>query len=170
MLGWAVALVCYDPFWSVIGNHYLNYETPYKWGAWLEQYPVLYVVWGSSILLLVFIYVWATISFGARFSNLTHRGIITNGPYRWTKHPAYVAKNLSWWMIAIPFIAGGTPMICLRNCLMLLGLNGIYFLRAKTEEWHLSRDPTYRSYADWIAEHGLFRWVNPARMFKSLIR
>lgn len=37
------------------------------------------------------IYAWATIMFGGRFSNLTHRGIITNGPYPWTKHPAYRA-------------------------------------------------------------------------------
>jgi len=159
MLGWAVALACYEPFWSLIGRQYLAYETPFRWGAWLWNTPLLYGIWGSTILLLTAIYVWATVSFGARFSNLTHRGIITNGPYRWTKHPAYVAKNLSWWMIAIPFMAQGTPDVALRQSLLLLVLNGIYVLRAKTEEWHLLRDPVYVDYVLWIEAHGMFRWI-----------
>lgn len=159
MLGWAVALVCYEPFWSLFGRQYLAYETDFKWGAWLWNTPLLYGIWGAAILMLTAIYVWATVSFGARFSNLTHRGIITNGPYRWTKHPAYVAKNLSWWMISIPFMAQGTPDETLRHCLLLLGLNLIYALRAKTEEWHLSRDADYVRYAQWIESHGMFRWM-----------
>ena len=72
-------------------------------GVRFAAIPYLYTLWGSAILALVAIYVWATIAFGARFSNLTHRGIITAGPYRFTKHPAYLAKNLSWWLITLPF-------------------------------------------------------------------
>jgi protein-S-isoprenylcysteine O-methyltransferase Ste14 len=159
MLGWTVALACYEPFWSLMGRQYLAYETPLKWGAWLWNTPLLYGLWGSAILVLTAIYVWATVAFGARFSNLTHRGIITSGPYRWTKHPAYVAKNLSWWMIAIPFMAQGTPDVALRQCLMLLALNGIYLMRAKTEEWHLSRDPDYVRYALVMEETSMFRFV-----------
>jgi hypothetical protein len=34
-------------------------------------------------------------------------------------------------------------------------LNFIYLMRAKTEEWHLARDPAYVQYAAWIARHGL---------------
>lgn len=157
MLGWAVALVCYEPFWSLYGRQYLAYDTDFKWGAWLWSTPLLYGIWGSAILLLTAIYVWATVSFGARFSNLTHRGIITSGPYRWTKHPAYVAKNLSWWLVSIPFIGSGTADETLRHCLLLLGVNGIYALRAWTEERHLRRDPDYVAYARWIDRHGLFR-------------
>lgn len=159
MLGWAVALVCYEPFWSLFGRQYLPYDTGYAWGAWLWNTPVLYGIWGTAILVLTAIYVWATVTFGARFSNLTHRGILTNGPYRWTKHPAYISKNLSWWMISIPFMAQGTPDETLRHCLLLLGLNAIYAMRAKTEEWHLSRDPDYVRYALWIEENGMFRWI-----------
>lgn len=160
MLGWVVALVCYEPFWSLMGRQYLAYDTPVKWGEWLWNVPVLYGIWGTVILMLTAIYVWATIIFGARFSNLTHRGIITNGPYRYTKHPAYVAKNLSWWMISVPFMASGTPDVALRHCMLLLGLNLIYALRAKTEEWHLSRDPDYVAYALWMEQHGLFRFIH----------
>lgn len=153
--GWLVALVCYEPFWSLVGRQYLAYDSGRPWGAWFWHSPVLYVTWGSLILALVLIYVWATAAFGARFSNLTHRGIITSGPYRWSKHPAYLAKNLSWWMISVPFLVSHSPADSLRACLLLLGLNAIYYARAKTEERHLGRDPVYRQYADWVNRHGL---------------
>lgn len=157
MLGWAVALVCYEPFWSLFGRQYLAYSTGFPWGAWLWDKPLLYGIWGCAILLLTGIYVWATVSFGARFSNLTHRGIITNGPYRWTKHPAYIAKNLSWWLISVPFVANAPAGEILRHCLLLLGVNAVYAMRARTEERHLSSDPEYVAYAQWIDTHGLFR-------------
>ena len=88
-------------------------------------------------------------------SNLTHRGILTNGPYRWSKHPAYLAKNLSFWMISIPFVIHGSAAESLRQCMLLCGVNLIYYWRAKTEERHLSWDPVYRAYSDWIDQHGL---------------
>lgn len=168
MLGWVVALACYEPFSGLINGQYLAYKTSYGWGTWLENMPLLLVIWGSAILALSAIYVWATVIFGARFSNLTHRGIITNGPYRWTKHPAYVAKNLSWWMISVPFIAPGTPDDVLRRCLLLLGVNLIYVMRAKTEEWHLSRDPDYVQYALWMEQHGMFRFVKHLPLLQYL--
>jgi len=168
MLGWAVALVCYEPFWSLFGRQYLSYETGRSWGAWLWDMPVLYGIWGCAILALTAIYVWATVIFGARFSNLTHRGIITNGPYRWSKHPAYLAKNLSWWMLSVPFLAPASPHEALRHCLLLLGLNTIYFLRARTEERHLSRDPDYVAYALWMDEHGLLRFLRRVPFMRHL--
>ena len=42
---------------------------------------------------------------------------------------------------------------------MLGMVNLIYFFRAKTEERHLSRDPTYVSYALWINENGMLKWL-----------
>jgi protein-S-isoprenylcysteine O-methyltransferase Ste14 len=93
-------------------------------------------------LTLVFygVYVWATMAFGLRFSNLTHRGIVTRGPYAWVRHPAYLSKNLAWWTENLPFFA--SPL----EPLSLLGWNAIYFLRAITEERHLRFDPDYREY------------------------
>ncbi|OAG62503.1 putative membrane domain protein [Burkholderia pseudomallei] len=38
----------------------------------------------------------------------------------------------------------------------LVAVNLLYWLRAKTEERHLMRDPDYRAYAEWIARHGMF--------------
>ena len=159
-LGWLVALACYPPFWPMIYNHYLPYalDTPY-WGPWLAGHSILQVAWGGTILLLTGVYAWASVMFGCRFSNLTHRGILTNGPYRWTKHPAYLAKNISWWLIAVPFASNAGAAETLRLCLMLAANNFIYFMRARTEERHLSGDPDYVAYALWMNEHGLLKWL-----------
>lgn len=156
--GWIVAVACYPPFWDSIGGAYFAYNDDWEWGAWLWDHPVLYTVWGALILASIGIYAWATLAFGLRFSNLTHRGVITNGPYRYTKHPAYIAKNLSWWLTAIPFIPeDGSIATGVTACAMLAGINVIYWLRARTEETHLRADPDYRAYADWIDRNGLFR-------------
>lgn len=161
VLGWLVCIICYAPIWSMVTQNYLQYEGDnLEWGNWLWDHPVAYGLWGTAILACLAVYVYATAQFGCRFSNLTHRGIITSGPYRWTKHPSYVFKNLSWWLIAIPFIPGdGQWETAVRNCLLLGCVSGIYFLRARTEEQHLSRDPDYVAYARWVEEHGIFRWV-----------
>jgi len=168
ILGWTVALICYKPFWGFFEGHYLSYESNFPWGAWLWGIPVMYGVWGCSILFLLFIYAWSTVSFGARFSNLTNRGIITNGPYKWTKHPSYISKNLSWWMVSTPFLLNGNPAETLRHSLLLLALNGVYIMRAKTEEWHLSQDENYVQYALWMERHGLFRWIRSIPFLNQL--
>ncbi|GAB2177403.1 isoprenylcysteine carboxylmethyltransferase family protein [Dongia sp. agr-C8] len=158
--GWIICLICYRPLVDAQAP-YIQYEVDkLYWGDVFAPYPLLYMLWGSAILLLVFVYVWSTAAFGLRFSNLTHRGIITHGPYRWMKHPAYLSKNLSWWMISVPFIAGAGWATALQSCLMLGAANLIYYLRAKTEERHLAADPVYREYQAYIASNGLL-----ARLF-----
>ena len=109
-----------------------------------------------------FLFALATVSFGYRFSNLTHRGIVTHGLYRLTKHPAYVTKCLSFWMMAIPFIPAQGWDEAARQSLALAGISLIYWLRARTEERHLSRDPVYVEYALWIEKNGIFRLVGRA--------
>lgn len=158
--GWAVALMCYEPFWTVTYGSYLAYDSDnFAWGYWLMEYPVLYSLWGATIIALLMVYAASTMTFGLRFSNLTHRGILTNGPYRFCKHPAYVTKNITWWLIAVPFIVEGTGLDAVRDCLLLLMVNVIYFLRARTEERHLSWDPVYRQYATLMNEKSIFRGV-----------
>jgi isoprenylcysteine carboxyl methyltransferase (ICMT) family protein YpbQ len=161
--GWVAALACYEPFWFLMARQYLQYQGKLDWLQWLGDSPLLATLWAAMIVTLVMIYAWATVIFCARFSNLTHRGIITNGPYRFTRHPAYLAKNLSWWLISIPFIVQDSATDALRHCLMLLLLNALYALRAWTEERHLSQDPQYVQYAAWIRQHGLFRRFSAAR-------
>ncbi len=163
--GWLVALICYQPFYSVVGRYYLQYEDGTYWDNWLQSWPAARAVWAALIIALASIYALCTVSFGLRFSNLTHRGIITGGPYRFSKHPAYLAKNLSWWLISVPFVSEQGWSTALRNCCLLCLVNLIYYARARTEERHLSRDPTYVAYALWINEHGLLRRVTRALPF-----
>lgn len=157
--GWFVCLLCYDPFVVVMNDYFSRDVLDNNWFALLAAWPALQIFWSAAILICLFIYVWSTVSFGLRFSNLTHRGIITSGPYRFVKHPAYITKNLAWWLVSLPFFNEAGLAEGLRHSLMLLCINGVYLLRAWTEERHLARDPTYRAYQDYIHEHGLWAQV-----------
>ncbi len=155
--GWLVCLLCYPPFWSAIVWNYLNYDgDDLYWSSFTSHDPIIYTVWGSAILLLLVVYVLATTAFGTRFSNLTNRGIIVTGPFRWVKHPAYLSKNISWWLISVPFLSSGDWGLAARSCLLLACVNVIYLLRARTEERHLSQDPAYVEYSRWVEQNGLF--------------
>ena len=148
LAGWLPTIGCYYPFWAFLYGAYFAYDADgLTWGGVLVNHPVLQFIWGSAILVLMVVYALASAAFGLRFSNLTHRGILTNGPYRWSKHPAYIAKNLTWWMIAVPFISEAGLAEAVRLSLLLASVNLIYYWRARTEERHLSRDPVYVAYA-----------------------
>jgi hypothetical protein len=156
LLGWLVALACYPPFWPDLSNSIFKYNPDGRtWGDFFGGVPVLSHLWALTMLCLVSVYAISTVQFGVRFSNLTNRGIITNGPYRWLKHPAYVTKNISWWMLVAPFMPHAGYLESIRSCALILAVNGIYYLRAKTEERHLSEDPAYRDYVAFMDEHGL---------------
>lgn len=155
VLGWLVCLICYGTFYEMLTRSFLAYENGIYWGHWLGDMPALQALWAIPIVVLLTVYALGSVQFGIRFSNLTHRGIITNGPFRLTKHPQYISKNIAFWFISVPFISASGPEEAIRHCVMLAGFNFIFYLRAKTEERHLSRDPVYRAYAAWIAQHGL---------------
>jgi len=136
-LGWAVCLACYPPV-SDLASWYFRLP-----GRQIDNLPnnEFKIICMALIIALLVIYVWATTAFGLRFSNLTNRGILTQGPYRHVRHPAYISKNLSWWLqycAAFP-----TQPLAI---VYLLGWNAIYVARAWTEERHLSEDPQYREY------------------------
>ena len=109
------------------------------------------------LVFLTAIYAWATFAFGIRFSNLTYRGVLTNGPYGFTRHPAYLSKNLFWWCSVMPFlVVNQSPVDAIRNTFFLLCVNGIYYWRARTEEAHLlAEDQKYRDYYAWMGRNGL---------------
>ena len=156
VFGWAICLICYEPFVNGTLRAYFHYDKDnLYWGAVFA--PFLASTWPGAPPSLR----WSGSISGQRspsacFSNLTNRGIITSGPYRWVKHPAYLAKNLSWWLSSVPFVAGAGWVVALQSCAMLLCVNLVYYLRARTEERHLRADPAYRDYEAFIAAHGLF--------------
>jgi protein-S-isoprenylcysteine O-methyltransferase Ste14 len=150
--GWTAALICYPPFILMNPGGPLDYrQGGAEWAHWLDAYPTIMVIVSVVLVALTSIYAWATVAFGLRFSNLTHRGILTHGPYAWTKHPAYLSKNLFWWLAMMPFLAtSGNPVDMIRNTVVLAVIGGIYYWRALTEERHLLADPDYQDYAAWM--------------------
>ncbi len=141
LMGWVVALICYPPF-DAIPGYYLLYGNSSN--AWMQNVPELVVLSQILAVSLAAIYALATMMFGTRFSNLTNRGILNRGPYAIVRHPAYIAKNLSWWFEKLPMMSN--PW----NILTLFCWNIVYGLRAWTEERHLSADPAYRAYREQV--------------------
>jgi protein-S-isoprenylcysteine O-methyltransferase Ste14 len=160
LAGWIAALICYPPFvYGFMGQGGIiqyEYQTA-NWGYWFAGHLALQWVWAAWLVFLTAIYAWATVAFGVRFSNLTYRGVLTNGPYRYTRHPAYLSKNLFWWSSAMPFlVTTGSLLEGVRNAVFLGLIGAIYFWRAKTEEAHLlAEDPKYREYHAWMERYGL---------------
>jgi protein-S-isoprenylcysteine O-methyltransferase Ste14 len=167
--GWTAALMCYPPFILMNAGGPLDYQQhQLGWARALSDHPLLQPRWAFALIALTGAYAWATVAFGLRFSNLTHRGILTHGPYRFTKHPAYVSKNLFWWLATLPMLTtSGDWRDAVRNSCLLAAISGVYWWRAKTEERHLMADPAYRAYADWMARQGplakALAAVRPAR-------
>ena len=152
LAGWVAALMCYPPFILMNNGGPLDYHIGTSdWAFWFEGHTLLLWIWGGLLVFLTGIYAWATVAFGLRFSNLTHRGILTRGPYAFSKHPAYLSKNAYWWLATMPFlVTTGSTADMIRNTAILALVSGIYFWRAKTEEKHLMIDPDYAEYADWM--------------------
>lgn len=163
--GWTAALICYPPFVLMDDGGPLDYHPGTEdWSYWLAGHPLLLGAAGAVLVVLTGIYAWATVAFGLRFSNLTHRGILTHGPYRWTKHPAYLSKNIFWWLSTTPFlVTSGSLTDVVRNTAIMGVVSGVYYWRALTEERHLCSDPAYRAYAAWMERNApiprALRWL-----------
>lgn len=165
--GWVAALLCYPPFVIMNQNATIDYHyQTAEWAYWFADYPALLALWAALLIWLTGVYAWATVAFGLRFSNLTYRGVITHGPYAWTKHPAYLSKNAFWWCLTLPFlVTSGDPLDSLRNTAMIVLVSLIYYWRARTEEAHMrAEDPAYVEYEEWMRKYGpVPRFVNGLR-------
>ena len=164
---WAAALICYPPFILMQDGGPLDYHPGTSdWTHWVAAHPLLLWPVGAVLVALTAIYAAATVAFGLRFSNLTHRGIITHGPYAWSRHPAYLSKNLFWWLSTLPMLTLGSWLDAMRATLLLGVVSGVYWWRAKTEERHLGMDPDYVAYSDWMERRGavprFFCWLRGA--------
>jgi len=157
LAGWVAALMCYPPFILMNNGGPLDYHIGTSdWAFWFQGQTALLWIWGGLLVLLTGIYAWATVAFGLRFSNLTHRGILTHGPYAFSKHPAYLSKNAYWWLATMPFlVTTGSTTDMIRNTAILALVSGIYYWRARTEEKHLIADPAYAEYAAWMQRNAV---------------
>jgi protein-S-isoprenylcysteine O-methyltransferase Ste14 len=146
-IGWACAIFCYPPFNNILGTY-----APFGGSSPHITSESGKLVVKGFIVFFFAIYAAATVAFGAKFSNLTNRGIVQRGPYKYIRHPAYTCKCIAWWLEQLPNLTGQTA-------LALIGLCCVYALRAFTEEKHLSMDPEYREYKKkvrWAAIPGVF--------------
>jgi protein-S-isoprenylcysteine O-methyltransferase Ste14 len=151
LLGWVVCLISYPPFRAVPGWLFIAPgEDLYK----NLPSPNLVFIFGFMMIVSYFVYMLPTIWFGARFSNLTNRGIIRKGPFAIVRHPAYAAKNFAWWCVGFPTaIYTGFTIGATEGFLLFIGLiclTGVYYLRAITEERHLMPDPNYQEYCEQV--------------------
>jgi protein-S-isoprenylcysteine O-methyltransferase Ste14 len=147
LVGWAAAIVCYPPFNSV---------TRLILGAQTSDFPrfddpTMHLALNLLLLTLMAIYASASVALGLKASNLTHRGIICRGPYVIIRHPAYVCKNMAWWIGAAPQVASAFERSFIdgvTSAASVLAWSAVYVLRALTEEDHLrSVDGEYAAYA-----------------------
>jgi len=145
-LGWIAALLCYPPFNQVTG-------ALVGWpGSDFPQFdqPAIHLTLNILLLALMAVYASASVALNFKASNLTHRGIVAWGPYSVVRHPAYVCKNLAWWIAAIPAVQTALNTSVWAAALTVASASGwsvIYVLRALTEEDHLrSVDGEYNRY------------------------
>ncbi len=153
-LGWFVCLLCYPALvdWSGKLLGWYASDLPQVRSAFGAS-PVVElvtVVLGLLVIALMGIYAWASAALGLKASNLTNRGTVARGPYRWIRHPAYVCKTTAWNLTAaVPLTAALINQHwSLAGAILgsMAGWTFVYHLRALTEERHLSADPEYRAY------------------------
>ncbi len=136
-LGWVVALATYPPFNQLTGQifpMYTNGNTALAQNQEISRF----------ILILILIchigFVSASIALFTRGSNLTNRGIVSTGPYKFVRHPAYTFKLIAFFLQGLLYASGFTYYTG------WLGFAFLYALRAWTEERHLKQDPDYVKY------------------------
>jgi protein-S-isoprenylcysteine O-methyltransferase Ste14 len=159
LAGWVVTLACYYPFNEIVIDRIIAFQNDLAWDDVILDHPLLFWPWLLAILTVWGLHLWCKFVYGLRFSNLTHRGIVTGGPYRYTKHPDYVTKSVYFWLTAAPFLTAADGWTAVTSTVALVTVNLIYFGRARTEEWHLSEDPVYVRYARAMNERSIFRGV-----------
>jgi steroid 5-alpha reductase family enzyme len=157
LLAWFVTLICYGSLWVFIQDFLYSAERAKDWTEFFADFSVWQVLWGLGLVLSTGFYVVATLNLGLRFSNLSHRGIVTTGLYRFTKHPAYIFKNIYLWFLMCPALFEADMLDQIQGVLFLIFIHLIYILRAKTEEEHLSQDKEYRTYRAAMERKSLLR-------------
>ncbi len=147
LLGWVVCICCYPPFQMFLG---LYFSAPGEREVLNFTAQWLVTLFTGMMVLSYFVYMSATLWFGVRFSNLTNRGIIRTGPYAFIRHPAYASKNFAWWCVMFPAViynASHTGLhVAILQTFGLVLMTWFYYMRAMTEERHLSADPQYLEY------------------------
>lgn len=149
-LGVFVCLICYPPF-NNFSHALISWKHTDTSFSFVSN-EMSYINWFFYViaLLLIILYVSASVSLFTKASNLTNRGIVTRFPYNIVRHPAYISKISLWWLASFCAIKDLlTNQMFLQTILYIIVAllwTFIYFLRAITEERHLLQDPDYQEY------------------------
>ena len=135
--GWLATLSCYSPF-SGVTMLIIPWAPTYE--VFIESGDFRNVIM-VVVVILTALTLGAVAALGLKASNLTHRGVVTNGPYSVVRHPIYTLKLMTWTMIALP-----TLTVVSASGIAAWAL--LYLARAITEERHLSKDPAYIAYQE----------------------
>ena len=121
-------------------------------GQLLYHDPLLIAIQTAAVLLMF----WARLTFGLGSfhlaANPTEEKLVTNGPYRWIRHPIYTAVILFCLPAAIH--GGKYKALCMAGLILLGAL-----IRIFCEESYLRRRfPDYKDYAarSWRIIPGIF--------------
>jgi len=151
-----VCIICYPPFnmptGALLGP---SQHDPYILFRGNVMHPATWILRGGAVFFLLLL-ISASLALFTKASNLTNRGIVDRGPYRYIRHPGYLGKNMFWLMTLIPAFFPNTAdprfywpeylAFCAWTVCGFIGWGTIYFLRSVTEERFLMRDPDYVAY------------------------
>ena len=158
-LGWFSCLVCYPPFWDIANKTFLLvFISSVQWEVIFEGQEVVLFFWSLLVMASGGVEAFSGATFGIRFSNIAYRGLNVTGPYKFSKHPQYIGKMFHRFFVIMPFIGYVSWLDWTSGMLGFVILCLLYFLRARTEENHLTVFPEYVAYANAMNERGIFRW------------
>lgn len=166
---WAINLSCYPPINNALFGSWVRYVpasetdaiyngTP-AWAYHTIDHPALLFFTAFLIIFFAIIHLWGEAIVGIRAANISMRGIITTGPFAFTKHPIYVSKCFQWACLYFPVLNAVGVVNPIQSGILFLLVCAIYEGRALGEERLLSTDPNYVQYALYMDKHSMFAWV-----------
>lgn len=167
--GWAINLSCYPPLNAAVFAGWVRYMPPLEvrtiyngvpaWAYNTLPDPILLYLVAGVIIFLALMHLWGEAILGIRAANMSSRGIITTGPFRFTRHPIYVSKCFQWAFLYLPVLSAVGFLNSLQSGILFLLVCAIYAGRALGEEKLLATDETYVRYAHYMDDKSVFAFV-----------
>lgn len=167
--GWLITLSSYPPLYAAVSAGWLRYiPTPEQsgitggiplWSQIASGHPYVLYILGALIIFMALFHLWGEALLGIRSANLSMRGIITTGAFRFTKHPVYVSKCFQWGFLYLPFLNAIGFLDSFRLGILFLLMCAVFAGRALAEEKLLSEDKDYVKYALYMDDKSIFALV-----------
>ena len=167
--GWAINFSCYPPLNAAIFGAWVRYapasdvsqvyQGDPAWAYYTLSNPALLYAVGGVIIFFALIHLWGEAIVGIRAANSSSRGIITTGPFRFTRHPIYVSKCFQWAFLYFPVLNAIGFLNALQSGILFLLVCAIYAGRALSEEKLLATDEKYVKYALYMDDKSIFAFV-----------